>query len=816
MFTLSKGTTKFGHDLLACRINDKVITFSVKDRPKGQYTRYSCVSCKTIVRKKLANASTTYRVIRVRHGTSISIDDPSIDARSGTAAAPFAIAAEHLSRLPERVEQEQALFPENTAPLQAVNAACSDPDILSRRLRKGKSSTKNALKMRNKFDVPSAYKKTLCNQDYLIHRDEDLGMMLFGSPEAVQRLQESEEWKMDGTFDRCPDQFQQLYTVFGSVKGGESIALLHAVLTKSTISSYEALLTNIILNCAQFGELKVKRILTDFEDATISAVRRVLHNRFSNLDIQLSGCLFHWASCLRRNSCLTRARKKVKEIDQWYQLIRGLPLLPIDLIKKTWSEDLRKYPTTRRCKPYIKAMKKFVQYFERNWLKNDETIAHWNHFDHSGARTTNVCEGYHSKVKWMLPRSPSVTDFLEYLRKLHNLTNVCEGYHSKVKWMLPRSPSVTDFLEYLRKLHNLDLIRLAQLYHRNSPAKPRLRKKKYVQIDEQLQEAKVRFLTNYSDSPEGEKFEIVRKHLRHVALLLGCKNQHKQSLRVLLPQNTSSSLPNPVLSPPILPPIPLDGLLEHLRDDYDEPIEDRQIEIEDIADEAAENDPSHEEQIENEDIVEETAEDEPSHQEQIVVVDIADEAAENDPSHEEQIANEDIVDETAEDEPSHEEQIKDHEFWVRRSAVADRHRKLLPLLQIATSEECMEHLLSILNETKPCKRVTDFLKGKPCSDGCNPLSTDDQHMSTLIELLINRLEVEFKKRQVKRTGAHTFNFAMYVWAPEAVKYALMKYYYMNEEEAEKIITEMPKMLPHEHEEVREQMMTTRYSENAFD
>uniref|UniRef100_A0A914X2U0 Uncharacterized protein n=1 Tax=Plectus sambesii TaxID=2011161 RepID=A0A914X2U0_9BILA len=260
MFTLTKGTTKFGRELLAYRIDDKVLTFSVKDRPKGQYTRYSCVSCKTVVRKKMANAPTTCRVIRVRHGTSISTDDPAIghnaecepvfncafiveqalrgasrDARSGTAAAPFAIAAEHLSHLPERVEQERALFPENTAPLQAVNAACSDPDILSRRLRKGKSSTKNALKMRNKFDVPSAYKKTLCNQDYLIHRDEDLGMMLFGSPEAVQRLQESEEWKMDGTFDRCPDQFQQLYTVFGSVNGGESIALLHAVMTKSTI-----------------------------------------------------------------------------------------------------------------------------------------------------------------------------------------------------------------------------------------------------------------------------------------------------------------------------------------------------------------------------------------------------------------------------------------------------------------------------------------------------------------------------------------------------------------------------------------------------
>lgn len=158
----------------------------------------------------------------------------------------------------------------------------------------------------------------------------------------MRRLQEAELWQMDGTFDRCPDQFQQLYTVFGTVRGGESIALVHAVMTKATIQAYESLMTNILLSCAEYGDIQVKRIVTDFETAVVSAVRRLLRDKFTYLNVQLSGCLFHWADCLRRNSKLLEARKNVQEIDEWYQAIRGLPLLPVPLVKRAWNGYLKK------------------------------------------------------------------------------------------------------------------------------------------------------------------------------------------------------------------------------------------------------------------------------------------------------------------------------------------------------------------------------------------------------------------------------------------------------------------------------------------
>uniref|UniRef100_A0A914VZZ1 MULE transposase domain-containing protein n=1 Tax=Plectus sambesii TaxID=2011161 RepID=A0A914VZZ1_9BILA len=47
----------------------------------------------------------------------------------------------------------------------------------------------------------------------------------------------------------------------------------------------------------------------------------------------------------------------------------------------------------------LPAMRRFIKYFEKVWLKDDEWIALWNHFTNEGARTTNAVEGYHSMIK---------------------------------------------------------------------------------------------------------------------------------------------------------------------------------------------------------------------------------------------------------------------------------------------------------------------------------------------------------------------------------------------------------------------------------
>lgn len=210
MFPLTKETTKFGNVLLAYRVHEKVFTFALKDRPRGSYSRYACVACRTAVRNRSSGASKVCRVIRVSNGTTTSVDDPSTghnegcnpptsskflaeqimrgaaqEARTGAAAAPIAIAAEHLSRLPARTAKERSSFPDSAASVMDVQAACSDPETFGRRLRKAKSSAKNAIKMRNKFDIPNLYKKTLDGDSYLMYRDETLGIMMFGSPESV-------------------------------------------------------------------------------------------------------------------------------------------------------------------------------------------------------------------------------------------------------------------------------------------------------------------------------------------------------------------------------------------------------------------------------------------------------------------------------------------------------------------------------------------------------------------------------------------------------------------------------------------------------
>uniref|UniRef100_A0A914V2Y2 Uncharacterized protein n=1 Tax=Plectus sambesii TaxID=2011161 RepID=A0A914V2Y2_9BILA len=181
MFTLNKGTTKFGHDILAYRTDDKVITFSVKDRPKGSTRgtrasparRSSGESWSTLQQHATLLAFATAHLIPLM--TRQSVTTLSAIQSSTAPTSSNKRCEEHLKMY--ALERPPLHLPSlrSTCPVCLnVNATCSDPDILGCRLRKGKSSTKNALKMRNKFNVPSAYKETLCNQDYLIHRMKTL------------------------------------------------------------------------------------------------------------------------------------------------------------------------------------------------------------------------------------------------------------------------------------------------------------------------------------------------------------------------------------------------------------------------------------------------------------------------------------------------------------------------------------------------------------------------------------------------------------------------------------------------------------------
>lgn len=67
----------------------------------------------------------------------------------------------------------------------------------------------------NDFEIPDTYKKTL-NDELFICTDKIINkqrMIIFATDKQLELLFSSEWIFVDGTFDKCPKQFKQIYTI---------------------------------------------------------------------------------------------------------------------------------------------------------------------------------------------------------------------------------------------------------------------------------------------------------------------------------------------------------------------------------------------------------------------------------------------------------------------------------------------------------------------------------------------------------------------------------------------------------------------------
>lgn len=157
----------------------------------------------------------------------------------------------------------------------------------------------------------------------------------------------------------------------------------------------------------------------------------------------------------------------------------------------------------------------------------------------------------------------------------------------------------------------------------------------------------------------------------------------------------------------------------------------------------------------------------------------------------------------------------DNEIMEEENDIRDRREQLLPLLGLAKSEECLQHLASILNGTTPSTRLVDFMEPGISLTHCNPLIADDDLMSELMETLTDRLDT-IQTPQHSSNGNAFVDIAMFVWALEAIQYTLRHYFNMSESKAETEIAKMPKILPQEHTEVWNDIMNMHKWPRSFD
>lgn len=244
-FKLSTEKSQRGNDILVFRHEGKAIKFQKKDK-RGANTRWRCVTCKSAKTPGERLIKVADGALRQEDGVlwQMSDCDPTVghnsdckpesiaaflaeqsmraasrDAKATFGALPSAIALVHEARIPALVEKEKERFAEESAGLtvRAVRENYGTDYQLANRLTKAKGSGHQSEEgpMKTIFNVPDRFKKTLCDQPFLMYESPEHGYIAFASDEALKFLGKCTEIKMDGTFKIAPRRTLQLYTILG-------------------------------------------------------------------------------------------------------------------------------------------------------------------------------------------------------------------------------------------------------------------------------------------------------------------------------------------------------------------------------------------------------------------------------------------------------------------------------------------------------------------------------------------------------------------------------------------------------------------------
>ncbi|XP_042149033.1 uncharacterized protein LOC120836087 [Ixodes scapularis] len=261
---------------------------------------------------------------------------------------------------------------------------------------------------------------------YVLFEQAQPPFLILASAQDLRTLHDSRHWVCDGTFDFCPPQFSQLYSIHG-FKRGEGLPLVAGLLPDKTRATYtkffEVVRTALISACGDVGELRFGHF--DFEMVAISTFEVTFPGAESK------GCLFHFAHCVIRKMAQLGLRELYGDIQRpafrrWARRLVSLALLPERLVMPHWTTSLKGQTPMTGTPRLDAAITEFSSYFERQWLVSPRQVALWNHFkDEDNLRTTNHAEGWHRSLSSRFqcqPRMPLGKFMVDFQKNIHHMT----------------------------------------------------------------------------------------------------------------------------------------------------------------------------------------------------------------------------------------------------------------------------------------------------------------------------------------------------------------------------------------------------------
>lgn len=269
------------------------------------------------------------------------------------------------------------------------------------------------------FVIPDKY------TDFVLHdsgvNDPDR-ILILGDFELLNELNKDTIYG-DGTFDKVPTMFCQLYTWHAKV-GNAYPPCLYVLLQKKTMGTYNRMfdiMKSLLPNSAP------QKVLVDFEKACMNAVRIAFPNA------EVKGCYFHLCQSLVRkvNSVELKAEFQ-SDIEMRLKLksLAALTFVPVDDVRNVFAQLAATFPNAESYNEILTYF--FSTYIEGAAGRDPQfPIRLWNHHDaafQQCPKTKNCCERFHNALNSLFHCShPSIWFLFDGLQRdlsIHRLTLV--------------------------------------------------------------------------------------------------------------------------------------------------------------------------------------------------------------------------------------------------------------------------------------------------------------------------------------------------------------------------------------------------------
>jgi hypothetical protein len=241
---------------------------------------------------------------------------------------------------------------------------------------------------RNVLDVnvTAPWSRTWTDEKFLLWKDNQWGILVFGTKENMVVLKKCRYIYIDGTFRTAPKPYLQHVTIHGRF-GNRVIHLASCLMTGKSIGQYREVLQALKrgVRAASGQRLRPKHVVCDFELSIITAVQTEFPQA------KVCGCVFHLNQSLyRKISALGLKTPFQRDMQLRSALMKILSLcyLPLALMRinfvrlvrsATFQALVANYPSLRDFSTYMR-----VTYFDGNFPPST-----WNCFTRNAAARTN-------------------------------------------------------------------------------------------------------------------------------------------------------------------------------------------------------------------------------------------------------------------------------------------------------------------------------------------------------------------------------------------------------------------------------------------